>query len=96
MEKRPCVYLLATRKNGTLYLGVTSDLIKRVWQHKNDLADGFSKRYQVHILVWFERHETMESAITREKRIKDWKRRSKLELIESSNPGWRDLYPDIV
>jgi len=87
---------MASGRNGTLYLGVTSDLIKRVWQHKHDLADGFSKRYGVHTLVWFEMHATMESAITREKRIKGWKRRSKLELIEASNPYGRDLDPEIV
>ena len=92
MGKKPGVYLLASRRNGTLYLGVTSDLVKRVWQHKNDFVDGFTKRYHVHTLVWFEVHSTMESAITREKRIKEWKRRSKLELIEASNPDWRDLY----
>ena len=94
MEKRPCVYLLASRKNGTLYLGVTSDVVKRVWQHKNDLADGFSKRYGVHLLVWFEMHATMESAIVREKQIKEWKRRWKLNLIEARNPDW-DLYREI-
>lgn len=73
--KRPCVYLLASRPNGTLYVGVTSDLLKRVWQHKEDLADGFTKRYEVHTLVWYEAHGTMESAIRREKAIKEWKRR---------------------
>lgn len=94
--KRPCVYLLASRPNGTLYVGVTSDLLKRVWQHKEDLADGFTKRYEVHTLVWYEAHETMDSAIRREKAIKEWKRRWKLELIEKQNPEWRDLYEDLV
>lgn len=94
--KQPCVYLLASRRNGTLYCGVTSDLPKRVWQHKNDLADGFSKRYRVHTLVWYEVHETMESAITREKAIKEWRRAWKLKIIEDMNPNWRDLYDDIV
>ena len=96
MEKQPCVYILASRRNGTLYVGVTSDLIKRVSEHKNDLIEGFTKRYGVHMLVWFETHETMLSAIAREKAIKEWKRRWKLELIERSNPGWGDLYPDLL
>ena len=95
-EKRPCVYILASRRNGTLYTGVTSDLVKRVWEHKNDLAEGFTKRYSVHTLVWYELHETMYSAITREKQIKEWKRRWKLDLIETMNPDWHDLYDDIV
>ena len=94
--KQPCVYMLASRRNGTLYTGVTSDLIKRVWEHKNDFIEGFTKRYGVHMLVWYEAHETMLSAIAREKAIKEWKRRWKLELIESSNSGWRDLYPDLL
>jgi putative endonuclease len=84
--------MLASRKNGTLYVGVTSDLIKRVWQHKNDIVEGFTRQYGVHVLVWYEIHETMESAIGREKAIKEWKRRWKLSLIEGSNPEWRDLY----
>ena len=96
VPKLPCVYILASRRNGTLYVGATSDLVKRVWKHKNDLAEGFTKRYGVHTLVWFERHETMESAIAREKAIKEWKRRWKLELIERQNPEWRDLYGEIV
>ena len=93
--KQPCVYILASRKNGTLYTGVTSDLAKRLWEHKNDLGEGFTKRYNVHMLVWYEPHEEMESAIAREKAIKEWKRKWKLELIERSNPQWRDLYPDL-
>jgi putative endonuclease len=96
MAKQPCVYLLASRKNGTLYAGVTSDLVKRVWEHKNDMADGFSKRYRVHTLVWYEVHETMESAIQREKAIKEWKRSWKLEMIEKNNPKWLDLYPELL
>ena len=87
---------MASQKNGTLYVGVTSDLVKRVWQHKNDLAEGFTKKYQVHMLVWYEVHETMESAIVREKNIKAWKRLWKLELIEVSNLDWNDLYDQIV
>lgn len=89
---QPCVYILASKKNGTLYVGVTSDLIKRVWQHKNDLVEGFTKRYLVHTLVYYEIHETMESAIAREKNIKAWKRAWKIELIEKNNLEWSDLY----
>lgn len=96
MQKQPCVYILASRRNGTLYVGVTSDLVKRVWEHRNDMVAGFTQRYRVHSLVWFEQHDTMESAISREKAIKEWKRRWKLELIEQLNPNWRDLYGDIV
>jgi len=94
--KQPCVYLLASRRNGTLYVGVTSDLVKRVWEHKENLVDGFTKRYGVHTLVWYERHDSMEVAIRREKTIKGWKRRWKLELIEKENPEWWDLYGDIL
>ena len=82
----PCVYILASRRNGTLYVGVTADLGQRVWQHKSDLTEGFTKRYGVHTLVWYEVHESMESAIRREKAIKEWKRAWKLELIEKENP----------
>ena len=92
----PCVYIMASRRNGTLYTGVTSDLVKRIWQHKTDLVEGFTKRYQVHILVWFELHGAMESAIQREKTIKGWKRKWKLEMIEQKNPGWLDLYSTLV
>ena len=94
--KQPCVYILASKRNGTLYIGVTSDLIRRVWQHKNDVIGGFTKRYGVHTLVWYESHETMESAITYEKRLKNWPRARKLSLIEAGNPNWRDLYEDLV
>jgi putative endonuclease len=96
MEKLPCVYLLASSRNGTLYVGVTSDLIKRVYQHRNNQADGFTKRYNVHILVWYEVHERMDSAILREKQIKKWQRMAKLGLIEQGNPDWRDLWPEIL
>jgi putative endonuclease len=95
-ERLPCVYLLASRRNGTLYCGVTSDLPKRVWQHKNDLVDGFTKRYGVHALVWYEAHETMGSAIRREKAIKNWSRQRKLLLIESVNPMWTDLGAELI
>ena len=94
--KLPCVYILASKRNGTLYLRVTSNLVQRIWQHKNDLVEGFTKRYGVHTLVWFEGHESMESAIAREKAIKEWKRVWKVELIETGNPTWRDLYDEIV
>src|ERR1035437_3767424 len=96
MEKNPCVYILASDRNGTLYVGVTSDLAKRVWEHKNDVVPGFTQRYKVHWLVWYRSHETMQSAIEEEKNIKEWKRKWKLELIEETNPDWRDLYDDIL
>ena len=95
-EKLPCVYLLASRMRGTLYVGVTSNLVQRVWQHRNDVVDGFSKQHGVHLLVWYEVHDAMHPAIAREKAIKAWKRAWKLELIESMNPQGRDLYPEIV
>ena len=95
-ERQPCVYLLANRRNGTLYVGVTSNLIRRVWEHKNDLTEGFTKRYQVHTLVWCEVHDNMESAITREKAIKGWRRAWKIGLIEKSNGQWRDLYEEFI
>ena len=96
MTKQPAVYILASKRNGTLYTGVTSDLIKRMWEHKNNLAEGFTKRYGVHDLVWFELHENMNSAIEREKNIKEWKRQWNIKLIESNNFNWKDLYDDIV
>jgi len=96
VDKQPAVYILASKRNGTLYTGVTSDLLKRVWEHKNDLVESFTRRYHVHFLVWYELHETMESSILREKRIKGWKREWKLRLIESANPNWKDLYHSIV
>ncbi len=89
------MYLLASRRNGTLYVGVTSNLPQRVWQHKGDLARGFTQRYGVHTLVWYERYDTMESAIAREKAIKGWKRVWKIALIEKANPQWRDLYDEL-
>ena len=96
MNNQPAVYILASKRNGTLYVGVTSDLVKRVWEHKNNMVEGFTKQYRVHQLVWYELHESMESAIMREKRLKDWKRAWKLELIESKNPDWLDLYDMIA
>ncbi len=96
MIQQSAVYILASQRNGTLYTGVTSDLIKRIWEHKNDLADGFTKQYRVHNLVWYELHADIISAIEREKNIKEWKRKWKLNLIEKTNPDWQDLYDDIV
>jgi putative endonuclease len=96
MERQPCVYLLASKRNGTLYTGVTSNLTKRIWEHKNNLVAGFTKKYSVHTLVWYEVHETMEFAIRREKAIKNWKRSWKIKVIEEENPGWHDLYPDLL
>jgi putative endonuclease len=96
MNKQPAVYILASKRNGTLYIGVTSDLIKRIWEHKNAVVKGFTERYNVHQLVWYELHETMESAISKEKMLKNWKRAWKLELIERSNPNWEDLHESIV
>ncbi len=96
MSKQPTVYILASRQNGTLYIGVTSDLKKRSWEHKNDLVDGFTKRYGVHRLVYYELHQDMVSAITREKQMKKWDRAWKLELIEKLNPGWTDLWDELV
>ncbi len=92
MDKQLAVYILAGKRNGTLYISVTSNLVKRIWEHKNNMVEGFTRRYHVHQLVWYELHETMESAIIREKQLKEWKRRWKLELIESGNPNWLDFY----
>ena len=91
----PAVYLLASQRNGTLYIGVTSNLIQRIWQHREGLAEGFAKKYRVKTLVWYEQHATMESAIAREKALKKWNRAWKLRLIEETNPQWRDLWPEI-
>ena len=95
MEKLFAVYILASDRNGTLYIGVTSDLPKRAWQHREGVADGFSKEYGVKNLVWFEIHDNAESAITREKQLKKWNRLWKLRLIEERNPQWRDLFDEI-
>ena len=96
MIKQPAAYILASKRNGTLYVGVTSDLVKRVWEHKNDQAEGFTKRYRVHDLVYYELHGDMIAAITREKQIKKWNRAWKIELIEKSNRNWTDLWPQIT
>jgi len=93
--KRPSVYILASHYHGTLYTGVTSDLVKRIWEHKNGFVAGFCQKYQVHRLVWHEMHESMYTAITSEKNIKKWKRNWKVRLIEENNPDWHDLYDTI-
>ena len=96
MNKTYYTYILASKRNGTLYIGVTSNLIKRVYEHKNDLVSGFTREYQVHQLVYFEQHEDVAAAIRREKRLKEWQRKWKLALIEISNPRWTDLYDEIT
>jgi putative endonuclease len=96
MSKQPAVYILASKRNGTLYVGVTSDLKKRVWEHKNHLVEGFTKRYGVHQLVYYELHAEIVSAIRREKQIKKWNRSWKLDLIERENPKWRDLWDGVI
>ena len=90
------VYMLCSKRNGTLYTGVTSDLIKRIYEHKNELVDGFTKQYSVHTLVWYEVHDTIEMAIQREKQIKKWERSWKLRLIEENNPDWQDLNDGVL
>jgi putative endonuclease len=96
MEKQPAVYILASDRIGTLYVGVTSDLIARTWQHREHVVDGFTKMYGVTKLVWYELHGDMYSAITREKQIKKWNRAWKIRLIEEQNVVWRDLWPEII
>ncbi len=96
MNKNPAVYLMTNRKNGTLYTGVTSDLPRRIWQHKNGITEGFCSKYNLTMLVYFELYEDMYAAISREKQIKAGSRKAKLKLIDHMNPGWRDLYPDIL
>jgi len=96
MTIQPAVYVLASKRNGSLYVGVASNLRKRVWEHKNELVEGFTKRYGVHHLVYYEIYDDMMSAITREKQIKKWNRAWKLDLIEKQNPDWKDLWEGIV
>jgi len=96
VEKVFFVYMLASSRNGTLYVGVTSSLAQRVWQHKEGFVDGFTKAHDVKLLVWHEQHSSAESAITREKQIKKWNRAWKIGLIEAANPYWNDLYEDII
>lgn len=95
MDRVFCVYILASRRNGTLYIGVTGDLTGRISVHKQDLVAGFTRRYGVHMLVWYEVHGSPETAIRREKQLKKWNRAWKLRLIEEGNPQWRDLYPTL-
>ena len=89
------IYILASKRNGTLYIGVTNDLLNRVHQHKQDVSEGFTRKYAVHTLVYYEQFEDIESAITREKQVKKWNRKWKLRLIEKMNPDWKDLYCDL-
>ena len=96
MDKQPATYILASDRNGTLYVGVTSDLIGRIWQHREHLVEGFTSRYEVKKLVWYEMHGTMEEAILREKRIKKWNRDWTVRLVEERNPYWNDLWDQII
>ncbi len=95
MEKHPALYILSSQRNGTLYIGVTSHLVKRIWEHKNDLVEGFTRQYGCHTLVYFEQYEDMTNAIQREKQMKKWNRAWKIGLIEKQNPNWQDLWPEI-
>ncbi len=96
MDKQFVVYILTSQRNGTLYVGVTSDLVKRLWQHQNSVVEGFTKKYAVTRLVWYEIHANAEAAITREKQIKKWNRDWKIKLIETENSGWTDLSASIM
>jgi len=95
MSKKPVVYILASQRNGTLYIGVTSDLVQRIWEHRSNQLEGFTKKYHVHMLVYYEYHDDMDSAIRREKQMKKWNRDWKLRLIEEHNPDWNDLSEEI-
>ena len=95
-EKYYYVYVLANKRRGTTYVGVTSNLVQRVWQHKDEQVEGFTKRYGIKMLVWFEQHENVEQAILREKQIKNWNRTWEIELVESFNQEWHDLYETII
>jgi putative endonuclease len=96
MDRQFYVYILASAMYGTLYVGITNDLIRRVWEHRNDAVEGFAREYGVHRLVWYEVHGSAYEAITREKQIKKWNRDWKVNLIQASNPEWKDLYGDII
>ncbi len=96
MEKRGYVYIMASRPNGTLYLGVTGDLLKRAWEHREGVVDDFSKRYGCKLLVWFEVHDRIDNAIVREKQMKEWRRAWKIRQIVEKNPDWHDLYPTLA
>ena len=95
MKKQAAVYILASKYNGTLYIGVTSNLTQRIWQHRSDLTEGFTKKYTVHFLVYYELHEEMPTAILREKQLKKWNRQWKINLIEKTNPSWKDLWEEL-
>jgi putative endonuclease len=94
--KQSYVYICANKRNGTLYIGVTSNLIKRIYEHKQGFVEGFTKRYDAHMLVWYEVYSSIDDAITREKNLKNWHRKWKIALIEEMNPEWEDLYPTIL
>jgi putative endonuclease len=94
--KQPCVYILTNQARGTLYIGVTSNLIQRIWQHQQNLVEGFTNQHQLHVLAYYEMYEDMMTAITREKQLKKWNRAWKIELIETTNNTWRDLYQDLI
>ena len=96
MEKRGYVYIVASARNGTLYIGVTSNLLKRTWEHREGIADGFTRRYGCKTLVWFEVHDRIDDAIRREKQMKEWRRAWKLREIEAMNPDWHDLFPTLT
>jgi len=96
VEKRGYVYIMASGRNGTLYIGMTGDLVKRVWEHREGVADGFTKRYGCKLLVWFECHDRIDEAIRREKQMKEWRRAWKLREIEATNPDWNDLFPSLI
>ena len=94
--KSPAVYIMANRYRGTIYIGVTSNLVARASQHRQELVDGFTRKYRLHLLVFYEPHATMENAILREKQIKEWKRAWKIALIETSNPEWKDMFDSLL
>lgn len=96
MNQSYFIYILASKRNGTLYVGVTSNLLKRVWQHKHNLIEGFTKKYKIHLLVYYEIYGNVNEAITREKKLKKWNRDWKLKLIEKTNPDWADLYKSLL
>ncbi len=96
MEKQPAVYILASGYNGTLYIGVTSNLVQRIWQHQNDLVEGFTEKYGVHSLVYYELCDQMLTAIAHEKQLKKWNRQWKIDLIEKANPTWKELWGEII
>jgi putative endonuclease len=95
-QKTPCVYILTNKPNGVLYIGVTTNLVQRTWKHRQKLVTGVSNKYNLQRLVWYERHESIDIAISREKQMKKWNRDWKIQLIETSNPGWQDLYDEIL